>query len=135
MKQLLVPAACWRAGERVQGVTSAEAELTAAGLAFPNRESLLRQAADWNALLVRDDQPPAALAAAVAAEAQQKQAAPAVVAVGAAGGGLRRRQPGHKMGLKCWPCVEQPQWPGGPLVPQRDGDGCNCTPSKAIPRF
>ena len=58
VRELLVPAACWRAGERVE-VTAAH-QGGRSGYAFPNPVSMRRQAVDWEALQVRDEQPPAA---------------------------------------------------------------------------
>ena len=108
-KQRLVPAACWRAGRRVEGLTVAE-DLSP----FPNPTTVLFQASSYNEAVYRDPEPPAALLE----QQQQQQVAANSVAAGGGGGGVRMSA--AAAGGVGWSprlgCSEARLWPGGPAA-------------------
>ena len=100
VKQLLLPNACWRAGERVDGVSN-----VLETPAFPNPLSLASQAEAWEKLEVRDPTPP-----------------PYVARGGVTTSGAAAHSVFASLACAAAPATRdealQEQWPGGPLMPK-----------------
>ena len=104
VNQRLLPAACWRAGERIETTTAEDTS------AFPNPDTVRSKADGWARSLYRDEQPPPVLG----------QGTGGVRAEGASGIGWA-----PNLG-----CVPAQLWPGGPALTM--DDTC-CGPAMANP--